>query len=351
MSLSIKPGTPVFALTTRGLEDVSAAEMAALPGVTITEMAYRRVAAACAGPLETLLDLRTVDDVFLDVATWHGLTHTRSALAVFGELSKQLALYEARAIIAGLRPVGSPPLFAVTANFVGRRNYSSDEIKAAAAAAIAHHHQWTYTDDNAAADLSLRIFIEHETAYLGVRLADIPLHRRTYKLAHRPGSLKPPVAAAMLALAGLEPGQRLLDPFCGTGTIAIEGALLGATATGLDRDTAAVADAQRNAAAAGVHVDLRAGDARSLPLPDGSVDRVVSNLPWGRQIAVDEALETLYRQSFAAMRRVLAPGGRIALLTSNPELLPHDDLTLITQREISLFGQMPAILVFGDPSR
>ena len=58
--------TRVFALTTRGLEAVCADEMAALPGVTIKQIAYRRVTATCGAPLSSLLDLRTVDDVFLD---------------------------------------------------------------------------------------------------------------------------------------------------------------------------------------------------------------------------------------------------------------------------------------------
>lgn len=342
--------TSIFALTTRGLEDISAAEMAALSGVSVTETAYRRVAAACDGPLEPLLDLRTVDDVFLDVAMWNNLPHTRDALATIRAWSEQLALYEARAIIAGLRPVGSPPLVAVTASFVGRRSYSSDEIKMAVGEAIARRHRWTTTDDDAAADLSLRLFIEHETAHLGLRLAKTPLHRRAYKRVHRPGSLKPPVAAAMLALADVRPGDCLLDPFCGMGTIAIEGMLQGATAAGFDRDDVAVSGAQRNAAAAGVDVDLRVGDACALPLPDGSIDRVVSNLPWGRQVTVDQVLQALYQEAAAEMQRVLASGGRIALLTSHPELLPTD-MPLIQQREISLFGQTPVILVFGRTSR
>ena len=38
-----------FALTTRGLEAASAAEMAAVPAVTVTGVGYRWVMAACAG--------------------------------------------------------------------------------------------------------------------------------------------------------------------------------------------------------------------------------------------------------------------------------------------------------------
>jgi hypothetical protein len=56
----------IFALTTRGLEAISAAEIAAFPGVTLGETGYRRVSAA-SDALAPLLGLRTVDDVYLDL--------------------------------------------------------------------------------------------------------------------------------------------------------------------------------------------------------------------------------------------------------------------------------------------
>ncbi|HEV8191563.1 MAG TPA: hypothetical protein VGP82_08770 [Ktedonobacterales bacterium] len=54
---------PFFALTTRGLEDISAAELAGLPGVSVTGVAYRRVIGRCHAPFETLIYLNNVDDV------------------------------------------------------------------------------------------------------------------------------------------------------------------------------------------------------------------------------------------------------------------------------------------------
>ena len=63
------------------------------------------------------------------------------------------------------------------------------------------------------ADLNVRLFIEHETASVGLRLGQVPLQERRWKRAHRPGSLKPPVAAAMLRLAGLAPGQDVYIAF------------------------------------------------------------------------------------------------------------------------------------------
>jgi len=337
----------IFALTTRGLETVSADEVAALPGVTVGEVGYRRVAATCAAPLTPLLGLRTVDDVFLDVATWPDIGRPRSALVTLGALSAQLDLHEAAATCSEIRPVRSPPAFSVTANFVGKRNYGTEEIKRACADGIAARHGWTYTDDDGAADLNVRVFIEHEAAFVGVRLGHRPLYKRPYKQDHMPGSLKPTVAAALLYLVGMAPGLRVLDPCCGAGTILIEAALLGAEAQGGDNDAAAIIAAQTNAAAAGVAVKLQLWDAQALPIADGALERIVTNLPWGRQVDVHTALRTLYRQIGSEMRRVLAPGGQLALLTNAPHLVNLHGLRCDKQMEISLFGQTPTMMVFS----
>jgi hypothetical protein len=175
--------TRVFALTTRGLEAVSADEMGAVPGVQVKEAAYRRVAATCEAPLALLLGLRTVDDVFLDVGTWSGITRQRSTLTRLGKLSAKLGLHEAVAHCAEFRPIPRSPAFSITANFVGKRNYSTDDIKQACAEGTVQCTGWTYVPDDAEADLNVRVFIEHERAFVGLRLGEAPLHRRFYKQA------------------------------------------------------------------------------------------------------------------------------------------------------------------------
>jgi tRNA (guanine6-N2)-methyltransferase len=144
------------------------------------------------------------------------------------------------------------------------------------------------------------------------------------------------------------PGRTLLDPCCGAGTILIEGALMGAVAMGGDSDPEAISAAHTNASAAGASVDIQTWDARALPLQDESVDRIVTNLPWGRQIVVDEPLERFYEDVCAEMERVLAPGGRIAVLTSTSQLLRFKHLRQQRAIEISLFGQNPTIALYGS---
>ena len=339
----------VFALTTRGLETVSAAELAALPGVTLHQTAYRRIRANCTDSLDSLLTLRTVDDVYLDLATWVDVHHTRNMLPVLEWYATQLELDTARERIANFRPVPQTPMYSITASFVGKRNYSSDEIKTSMAEGIAAGFDWRYTPDDRTADLNLRIFIEHEVAFVGLRLGKNPLHERSYKTIQHPGSLKPPVAAAMLQLVSLLPEQHLLDPCCGAGTILIEAALSGAIAEGGDIDPVAVEAALTNAVQAGVSIKIQEWDARALPIPDSQTDCIVTNLPWGKQIPVDDALADFYRDVCLEMERGLTKKGHIAILTSAPHLLHFEELQLIQSSEISLYGQKPTICIFRYP--
>jgi hypothetical protein len=50
---------------------------------------------------------------------------------------------------------------------------------------------------------------------------------------------------------------------------------------------------------------------------------------------------------FTQMRRVLAPSGRLVVLTNAPEEIDPLDLSCVEQIEISLFGQRPTILIFS----
>jgi 23S rRNA G2445 N2-methylase RlmL len=231
---------------------------------------------------------------------------------------------------------------------VGTRNYSTAEIKHEVAAGVEAGHGWTYCRADAAADLTIRLFIEHDVAFVGVRLGKTALSKRAYKQVHLPGSLKPPVAAALVMMVDVAPGLHLLDPCCGAGTILVEAALGGAIVLGGDSDPSAVAAARANVAAAGVSAEIQQWDAQALPIANASMNRIVSNLPWGRQVAVDAALATFYRRACSEMRRVLAPGGRIALLTSMPHLLDLLDVRSQKEIQISLFGQTPTIVVASD---
>jgi 23S rRNA G2445 N2-methylase RlmL len=337
----------LFALTTAGLESVGASEIASFAQATIHDIGYRRIAFGWNGSLKPLLGLRTVDDLFVDLGVWANIGHRRDELARLSHLAQYLDPSPAGTHCCSVRVVPHRPSFAVSASFVGRRNYATDEIRQAIARGIRSTTGWPYLERDDAADISIRIFIEHDRAYVGMRLGKTPLHERPYRTEHRGGALKPTIAAAMLHLTGPRPGMRSIDPCCGTGTIPIEAARAGLLALGFDRDECALEIAKRQGEAAGLSIGWMQASAERVPLGDASVDRVISNLPWGRQTRVHGCLSTFYARCVAELLRVLTPGGRLALLVEDPRLIHPPHHSTLQHINISLYGRRPTIVLIN----
>jgi len=91
-------------------------------------------------------------------------------------------------------------------------------------------------------DVSLRAFFHRGRCELSVDLSGRPLHRRGYRQDGAEAPLRENRAAALLLFCGYDGSRPLLDPFCGSGTIPIEAALIATrTAPGLLRDPEAFA--------------------------------------------------------------------------------------------------------------
>jgi 23S rRNA G2445 N2-methylase RlmL len=246
-----------FARATRGIEWIAAAEITGRGGGTVHDLDHREVhfSAPSPGPL---VALRTVDDVFAWAGRVGGMGRERSSLAALARLPEP-DVASAVAEVAALRPVADGARFDVTASFLGRRNYNRYDLEDAAGEALAHATGGEYVSRRAesgpaagVAARSWRVHVRDGEALLGLRLAARPLHRRAAGWATVPGSLHPPVAAALVLLAGVVPGQWLGDPFCGSGTILAEYLHLTATgrAAGIDASAEAVASAHATAEAA-----------------------------------------------------------------------------------------------------
>ncbi len=74
-------------------------------------------------------------------------------------------------------------------------------------------------------DVRVAVHIARDRADLFVDLAGESLHRRGYRAEAREAPIKETLAAAMLRLAGWDRKRPLIDPMCGSGSIAIEAAL------------------------------------------------------------------------------------------------------------------------------
>ena len=126
-----------------------------------------------------------------------------------------------------------------------------------------------------------------------------------------PGVMLPVYARALVNISLVGPEELLLDPFCGTGGMILEAALVGASVLGSDADPGMVRGSRQNLPDA----ELFCADACALPLRDGVFDAIVTDLPYGQSVRIMGKLESLYRAALGEMRRVLKEGGRAVVVS------------------------------------
>ncbi|WP_341871453.1 bifunctional 23S rRNA (guanine(2069)-N(7))-methyltransferase RlmK/23S rRNA (guanine(2445)-N(2))-methyltransferase RlmL [Aeoliella straminimaris] len=112
--------------------------------------------------------------------------------------------------------------------------------KAVAERLLAAHQTESLPETGAKYSIEVELF--DNTASLLLDTSGAGLHKRGYRTSVAEGQLRETLAAAMVTLSVWNRERPMIDPFCGTGTIAIEAALIGRnSAPGLDREFAAEA--------------------------------------------------------------------------------------------------------------
>jgi tRNA (guanine6-N2)-methyltransferase len=351
---------PLYAMVLAGLEPIAADEITDDLGGEVKKIG-RGVVVFRVPETERALELRTSEDVFLlawgtDALTYRAedLKSIRRWTAHDAEWSRLLTIHHA----VRPRPKGKPS-YHLVAQMQGQHGYRRVDALDALAGGLAGHFpaSWRPVAENAAVEVWLSI--DGRTAVCGLRLSDRDMRHRTWKQEHVPASLRPTVAAAMVRLAEPRSDMRLVDPMCGAGTIlgeAIDYARRHRLGTlhvcGGDQEANAIRAAATNLRRLGP-ARLERWDATRLPLEDGSVDRVVSNPPFGKQLSRPEEIGPLYARMVPEYDRVLKPGGRAVLLVSEDAPLRTAARTVswkpLRQIDVRVLGQPAVITVWRKP--
>jgi putative N6-adenine-specific DNA methylase len=233
--------------------------------------------------------------------------------------------------------------------------------------------------DTAQPAVRIHAFLTTDTCTFYLDTSGEALFKRGYRRDALAAPLRENLAAGLLALSGWRPGTVLCDPFCGSGTILIEAAMIAsdiapghARAFGFERlswfdakawgDWRATAKAReeagRESAVAGFHgidvdadaieaatsnlsglglarlVSLSCGDARTVaaPAPAGIV---VTNPPYGVRLGADDDLRALYADFANNLKRRFA-GWNAWLLCGELSLVKA--IRLAPSRKIPLYN-------------
>ena len=303
---------------------------------------------------------------------WLGTaTHVRIRLAQFrcralGELERKAAEFDWRAWLSPRVPLD------LRAASKRSRVYHTGAIQERVYNAIGRAFRGAPTlareGDEVAAPLHIR-FVD-DTCTISLDATSTPLHRRGYRLDGRKAPLREDIAHALVLASGFEPGDALLDPFCGSGTVAIEAAAIARCVPPgrlrpppmqhsarfdhdawrrltedvqpnedlppiacSDRDDGAVAATLANAERAGVGAGLRA-EAHAVAaqpwLQDGAAPPrgvVATNPPYGMRVKGNSPLLPLYQTIGHRVKR-MGPGWRAAILVHDVRLARRTGLAL-----------------------
>lgn len=346
---------PYLATAARGTEPLLADELRELRAGKIRQDR---------GAVRFLADLPTV----LRICLW-----SRVAMRVLMPIAKSEVrgadgLYEAARAVAWEEHLTTRSTFAVEANLRDSEHSHSGFVALKLKDAIVDRLRdrlGTRPDvDTRRPQVRVVAHLARDSLSLSIDLCGDALFRRGYRAATTDAPLKPTLAAAMLRVANYRGEQPFLDPLCGSGTIAIEAAMIATRrAPGLarsfaversptlgddarrlmaelkaearaaqrpapapiaasDKSAKALELASANVSAARLEevIDLQLADAtRALPLDGGKAGLIVTNPPYGERSGSSsgqKSLKTFYYQlgdSFSQLR-----GWRVLILTGNP---------------------------------
>ncbi len=353
---------PLYATVQPGLEAVAADEINRVLGGEVKKVTRGLVVFRLDEVTPAVLELRTTEDVFLLAWGSDAITYSKADLEKIRKWTATKPNWpELFKIHHAVRPkTKGKPTFHLVCQREGEHGFRRVDALDAMADGLSGKIPagWQPQDENAW--LEIWLTIKGQTAVCGLRLSDRTMRHRSYKGDHVPASLRPTVAGAMVYLAGVGPGMSVLDPLCGAGTIvaeAIEVAKVRGKAgrievLGGDIDPNAMFVTGENLRNVGPAVTCR-WDARRLPLESETVDRIVTNPPFGKQLASPDEIPPLYAACAREWDRVLRPGGRAVFLVMEQDALESPLLANgwrpTRKLKVRILGQVAILSVWQKP--
>lgn len=219
----------LIATTAFGLEAIAAREIKAL-GYEVLDTENGRI--TFQGPPEAIcrtnLWLRTAERVLLKVGSFRALS--------FEEL------FEKTRALPWSRYIPEKGIFPVSGKSIKSKLYSVPDCQAIVKKAVVESLKGTYGTSwfqEKEGHYAIEVALLKDQVTLTIDTSGSGLHRRGYRESYHQAPLKETLAAALVMLSYWNPDRVLVDPFCGSGTIPIEAALIGKNiAPGMNRDFA-----------------------------------------------------------------------------------------------------------------
>lgn len=294
------------------------------------------------------LSLRTAEHVFIKLGAFPATSFTD--------------LFEGVKALPWEEWIGKNDAFPVKGHAIKSKLYSVPDCQSIVKKAIvdrlsaSHGIKWF---SETGVKYQIEFFIFKDVATLMIDTSGIPLHKRGYRPAAGAAPLRETLAAALALTSRPREDTLFWDPTCGSGTIAIEAAMiLSNRAPGLGRSFAAEAfpaipeklwqeereraqavirtdsryevyasdidedildTVYENALRAGVeeHMNIFCADVRKIQKPQGRRGTVVCNPPYGERLMTPAEAEALYRDMGRAFAN-LSPW-QIYIITSHPQ--------------------------------
>lgn len=221
-----KPYT-IIATTAMGLESITADECRKL-GYEDLQVENGKVTMK-ADPIDicrTNLWLRTADRIKLKIGEFEALTFD--------------SLFEQTKALPWADFLPEDAEFPVIGKSIKSTLYSVPDcqaiVKKAVVESMKQHHNVEWFSEEGAMH-KIEIALHKDMATITLDTSGYGLHKRGYRYLHGQAPLKETLAAAMIYLTKWTPDRPFVDPFCGSGTLPIEAAMIGQNiAPGFNRE-------------------------------------------------------------------------------------------------------------------